>query len=394
MKWTHNQHKKSGSSIQEFHSFSKIELEKPFHFHSSLPEYEATPLHHLEHLAKTLGVGTIYVKDESKRFGLNAFKGLGGSYAIASYFARKLSFDLNQTDFQELANQVSSLPKVTFSTVTAGNHGKGVAWAAKIFNQDAKIYMPKGTSASRLNAIKESGAKSYLSDLNYDDTVSWVARSAAENNQVLIQDTSWEGYEKIPLYIMQGYTTIIAEIIEQLQPASLEHITHIFLQAGVGSFAAAMAATVHNLTMKKPPKIVVVEPEKANCFYQSALHNSGEPQQVHGNLDTMMAGLACGKPNPAAWSILKSISDYFVSADDTTSAKGMQISGNPMGNDARIISGESGALPLGVLHDMLRKNKNSLLKSELRLDASSNILIINTEGDTDPDNYRKIVNEL
>lgn len=395
IKWIHNPYKSLDGMEKGLDHFSESEMKKAITFHSSMPNYETTPLHRLDSLSEHLGVGSIYVKDESKRFGLNAFKGLGGSYAIASYFAKELSLDLKTTSFQALIESVSSLPKVTFSTVTAGNHGKGVAWAAQLFNQDAKVYMPKGSSESRLNAIKEFGAESYLSDVNYDDTVLQVAELAAENNWVLFQDTAWEGYETIPLYIIQGYMTIMAEIAEQLKTATLNNVTHIFLQAGVGSFAASIAAAFHHLTANanKSPKIIIVEPMEAECLYQSAKDASGDPQRVYGDLDTMMAGLACGEPNPVAWDILKSISDYFLSTDDTISAKGMQVLGKPLGGDAKVISGESGAVTLGALYEILANDQNGTLKEELGLDESSNILVISTEGDTDPENYQKVINE-
>lgn len=391
IEWIDNPYKESNVATEALHHFSEEEMNKAMNFHSDMPNYEATPLHRLTNLSDQLGVKGIYVKDESKRFGLNAFKGLGGSYAIASYFAKELSLDLRITRFQELVDQVASLPAVTFATVTAGNHGRGVAWAAYHFNQKAKVYMPKGSSPSRLEAIKKFGAEAYMSDVNYDDTVQQVAQLAAEQNWVLLQDTAWEGYEAIPLYIMQGYTTILAEIVEQLKEESLDSITHIFLQAGVGSFAASIAAAFYNLTSESSPKIVIVEPSKADCLYQSALHASGDPQRVYGKLDTMMAGLACGEPSPVAWDILKSISDCFISVDDTISAKGMQLLGHPRGEDAKVISGESGAVPLGVLYELLTNDQTSPLKEELGLDESSNILFISTEGDTDPDNYQKIV---
>lgn len=387
-----NKHRASELPTHEAEHFSNEKLEKSIHFHSSLPGYKATPLERLDNLAKHLNVGAIYVKDESKRFGLNAFKGLGGIFAIASYFARKLDLDLSKTDFQKLVDRASSLPKVTFATVTSGNHGRGVAWAAKLFNQHARIYLPKGSSTSRSDAIKEYGAEAYLSELNYDDTVLRVAKMAAKNDWVLLQDTAWEGYEEIPLDIMQGYTTIVSEIVDQLGSEPLHNITHVFLQAGVGSFAAAIAGAIYQLYPKKSPKIIIVEPRDAGCFYQSALDDSGKPQRVQGKLDTMMAGLACGEPNPLAWMILKSISDYFILADDTISAKGMKILGNPLDDDAKIISGESGAIPIGVVHEILSHPKNRQIQNELQLDKTSKILVINTEGDTDPDNYHKIVN--
>lgn len=391
IKWVDNQFKKLGSATQETQHFCEKEIKKAINLHSSIPEYKPTPLHSLSGLSDFLGVKGIYIKDESKRFGLNAFKGLGVSYAMASYFSRELSLDLNSTNFQMLVEHVKSSPKVTFATATDGNHGKGVAWAAGLFGQHAKVYMPKGSSLSRLNAVQQLGADACITDLNYDDTVQMVADLASDNNWDLIQDTAWEGYEMIPLYIMQGYTTIIAEIVEQLKDESLSEITHVFLQAGVGSFAASIAAAIYNVTAGSTPKIVIVEPSQADCLHQSALHPTGAPQRVYGDLFTMMAGLACGEPNPVGWKILKSISDYFFSCDDSISAEGMRVLGNPIGQDAKVISGESGAVPLGLLYELMSNNELEEVKNKLELDDSSNILVISTEGDTDPINYRKVV---
>ena len=175
IKWVANQWKKIEPVPQELNSFTDIEIKKIFNFHSSIPEYKSTPLHFLSGLSDSLGVQGIYVKDESKRFGLNAFKGLGATYAMASYFSEKLSLDLNVISFPELLKHVKSLPKSTFATVTAGNHGKGVAWAANLFGQEAKVYLPKGSSTMRLKAIQELRADAEISTMNYDDTVQHVA---------------------------------------------------------------------------------------------------------------------------------------------------------------------------------------------------------------------------
>ncbi|MEW9501720.1 diaminopropionate ammonia-lyase [Jeotgalibacillus marinus] len=378
-------------STQGSDNFSSTELKKTLQFHSSITGYEPTPLHSLDALAKYLDINKVFVKDESKRFGLNAFKGLGASYAIATYFSQTLSVDLNTVDFNKLGKLAKTLPQVTFATATDGNHGKGVAWAASHFGQKSKVYMPKGSSTARLKAIEALGADACITELNYDDTVQLVADLSSEHDWVLIQDTAWKGYESIPLSIMQGYTTIVSEIHEQLEADTFNEITHVILQAGVGSFAASMAASIYNLISGSMPKILVVEPSNANCLYQSSKNPEGTPQRVYGDLSTMMAGLACGEPNPFAWEILKSLSNYFFSCKDQISAIGMRILGNPIDSDAKIISGESGSVPMGLLHELTKNKKLHQLKNELELDRSAKVLVINTEGDTDPMNYRKVV---
>jgi len=175
MKWVRNEHKKNKIIPCEIDYFSKKEMKKAYQFHASMPGYAPTPLHSLSGLSKSLGVDAIYVKDESKRFGLRAFKGLGASYAMASYFAKKMSLDLHATDFSSLMERVKDLPTSTFATVTAGNHGKGVAWAARLFEQEARVYLPKGSSSARQQAIQKLGAGASISDLNYDDTIKHVA---------------------------------------------------------------------------------------------------------------------------------------------------------------------------------------------------------------------------
>lgn len=386
-----NQFKETAAVTQELLNFSKGEVKKAYNFHSSIPGYKSTPLHALSGLSDLLGVKGIYVKDESKRFGLNAFKGLGASYAMATYFAKKLSLDLDAMNFTQLLDHVQRLPKSTFATVTAGNHGRGVAWAAKLFGQESKVYLPKGSSTMRLHAIQELGADARITEMNYDDTVLHTASVAKENNWVLIQDTAWQGYEELPLAIMQGYTTIVAEVLAQLNNQSLRGISHVFLQAGVGSFAGAIAAAIYQATSGTAPKIIIVEPSEADCLYQSVQHSTGEPQRVYGNLSTMMAGLACGEPNPIGWEILKTIGDHFFSCDDSISARGMRVLSSPIHQDVKIISGESGAVPLGLLHELMTNDEFTGLKKDLGLDKSSNVLIINTEGDTDPINYKKII---
>lgn len=382
---------KNSKPAKELETFTKEKLGEVIKFHTTMPGYEKTPLNSLGNLSKYLGVDSIYVKDESYRFGLNAFKGLGVSYAVADYFAKKLSLNLSEIDFKTLLEKSKSLPPVIFATATDGNHGKGLAWAAQLFEQTAKVYMPKGASPARLEAIRSFGAEAYETDMNYDDTVKMVSDLAEEKGWVVIQDTGWEGYEEVPLAIMQGYTSMVSEITHQLGDINLADITHVFLQAGVGSFASSIATSIAVMTEGKTPTISIVEPREAHCLFQSAKDHSGKPKRVYGDLETIMAGLACGDPNPIAWNILKTLADYYYSCEDIISAKGMRVLGNPLGDDPRIIAGESGSVPLGFVYEIMSKDQYSDVKKELGLDENAKILVINTEGDTNPENYRKAV---
>jgi diaminopropionate ammonia-lyase len=294
--------------------------------------------------------------------------------------------------FDGLLSALENRPPVTFATATDGNHGKGLAWAASLFGQQAKVFMPEGSEASRLEAIRELGAEAEIMNLNYDDTVERVAALAEENGWVLVQDTAWPGYEEIPLSIMKGYTTIITEVQSQLGKNDFHGITHVFLQAGVGSFAGAMAAALFNLTGGEGPTIVVVEPDQADCFHRSIQNPSGDPQRVTGALDTMMAGLACGEPSIQGWEILKASADAFISCGDETSARGMWLLGKPEGDDQSIVSGESGAAPFGAFHRLMTEAEYQVERQQLGLNGTSNVLFISTEGDTDARNYARIMN--
>ncbi len=382
---------KGQNEVDELKNFTKNKLDQVMKLHMSMPHYQASPLHELRALSKYLGVESIFVKDEATRFGLDAFKGLGASYAMIAYFADRYALDLKTMDFKKIKKFIKTVPKLTFATATEGNHGKGVAWAAKLLGQDAKVFMPKGAADSRLKSIQNLGAESFVTELNYDDTVLKVAELSEENGWVLLQDTAWEGYEKLPLSIMQGYSSIIVEVMNQLENISLNEMTHVFLQAGVGSFAASIAAVINNFTAGTSPKIIIVEPSEADCFYKSAESKSGAPIRIYGDLDTMMAGLSCGEPSPIAWNILKQLSSHFLSCPDSISAKGMRILGNPLNDDPRIIGGASGSLPLGAVYELLTNEKLNYIKEELDLHSHSKILMINTEGKTDPTNYQKVV---
>ncbi len=365
------------------------EVSKKIHdFHKSMPGYDPTPLIKLSCLAGELGVSEILVKDESKRFDLNAFKVLGASYAMAKVIASELNPDLKNFTFKELSLHSEKINKLTFVTATDGNHGRAVAWAADKFGCKAVVFMPKGSSKARLHAIRLLGAKASILDTNYDGAVKFAEKTAEKNNWILIQDTSWPGYEDIPKYIMQGYFTLLTEIMSQKKNTEL---THVFVQAGVGSFAAAISAFLCNFSEKLKPIFVLVEAEGAPCFFKSMEAGDGKPHTVHGELKTIMAGLACGTPSQTAWKILKTTADAFAVCSDDVSRAGMRILGNPMGDDIRIISGESGAVTLGLIYCLLHDREYEDIKNKLHINADSKILLFSTEGDTDPRHYRKIV---
>ncbi|WP_423801333.1 diaminopropionate ammonia-lyase [Neobacillus sp. SAB-20_R2A] len=368
-------------------------VEKVRNFHKSFPEYKVTPLHSLEKLSKQLGVSHIWVKDESYRFGLNAFKVLGGSYAVGKYSAEKLNVDISELSFEKLrSNEVrEKLGSITFVTATDGNHGRGIAWAANQLGQKSVVLMPKGSSEIRLNNIRKEGAEAYITDLNYDDTVRLASQKAEENGWVLVQDTAWDGYEQIPTWIMQGYGTILDEAVEQIAEAGQNRPTHVFLQAGVGSFAGSMLGYLVEKFGEERPITVIVEPDKADCLYQSINVGDGKPHSVTGALNTIMAGLACGEPSTTSWGVLKDYAEIFVSCPDHVAARGMRILANSLGSDPQIVSGESGAVGMGLVSLLADHVALNEMKETLNLDQNSKILIISTEGDTDPDHYRKVV---
>jgi len=363
-------------------------------FHSGIPGYSRTPLVSLNRLADRFGLAGIYIKDESYRFGLNAFKALGGTYAVARSLASKLQIDLEDTDFIRLKEQAGSkgLDSTVFATATDGNHGRGVAWAANCLGCRSKVYLPKGSSPARVQNIRNAGGEAYLTEFNFDNTVKMVAELAAQNGWEMVQDTVCKGCEETPVYVMQGYLTMADEAAEQLASFSAGKPTHIVLQAGIGSMAAAVAGYMSSVyKYKEKPVIIVLEPDKADCFYKSAEAGEESPKSVAGEMNTIMAGLACGVPDPIAWKLLRSCCEAFVSITDDIAARGMRILGNPLKGDERIISGESGASALGFLSVLMEDSRYETYRKDLKLDADSRVLLFSTEGDTDPGHYRKIV---
>ena len=373
-------------SIPSYAAFGVDKANEVIAFHRSIPGYAPTEMVSLSGLARALGVEALYVKDESSRFGLNAFKSLGSSYCVASLISEKLGMPTRYESVVS-AEAKENTQGMTLITATDGNHGRGVAWTAKLLGLKSVVLMPKGTALERLQNIQKLGADASITDLVYDDTVKLAAKMAQENGWLLVQDTAWGGYEEIPERIMQGYLTMALEAVEALPKAP----THLLLQAGVGSMAAALAAFFVEYYGKDCPKIIVVEPDGANCFYETARVADGGIHPFVGNMHSIMAGLCCGVPSKSAWAILKETTDFYVSMPDFVAADGMRILGAPLPGDQRVISGESGASTFGLVADLLRDSRHQSIKDELGLNENSRILCISTEGATDRENYRRSV---
>lgn len=370
---------------------SEKNIKKVRNFHEKFNQYSITPLHKLENLAKHIGIKNIFVKDESYRFGLNAFKVLGGAYAIGKYLADKLEVDISEVDFEYLQSPEvkEKLGEITFVTATDGNHGRGVAWAANQLGQKSVVYMPKGSSQVRLDNIRKEGADASIIDGNYDDAVRLSNEMAEKHGWVVVQDTAWEGYTNIPTWIMQGYGTIIDEAMDQLNKEGIEKPSHVFLQAGVGSFAGSIQGYLASKFGDDRPVTIIVEPDDANCLYKSSL--SGKREIVSGHMPTIMAGLACGEPNTISYEILRDYADGYFSCPDYVAARGMRIMAAPLQGDPQIVSGESGAVGIGVTSLLMEREEYKSLKEDIGLNEDSIVLIISTEGDTDPQKYKDIV---
>lgn len=392
LKWTVNHVPESDDKFLDL--MSEESVTKANEFHKSFPQYSVTPLQKLSALASYLGVKGIYCKDESYRFGLNAFKVLGGSYAMGRYIAKELGRDISELPYNVLSSDKlrEEFGQATFFTATDGNHGRGVAWAANRLGQKAVVRMPKGTTRTRFDNIAKEGAEVTIEEMNYDDCVRMAAAEAAKTEHgIIVQDTAWDGYEEIPSWIMQGYGTLVLEADKQLKENGVERPTHVFVQAGVGSLAGAVVGYFAHKYKENPPVMVVCEASAADCLYRSAAQADGNLVNVTGDLQTIMAGLACGEGNTIGWDILKNHVTVFASCPDWMSAKATRIYANPLESDPHIVSGESGSVPLGLVYTALHDEDAKDLKEALKLDKNSNILVISTEGDTDPIRYREIV---
>jgi diaminopropionate ammonia-lyase len=374
-----------------FHAADVIE------FHKSLPGYSPTPLVAVPALAESLGVGEIYIKDESHRFGLNAFKVLGASYAIYRFLkwqwggSRGKPFDINDLRNDRPYRRLAGA--FTFCTATDGNHGRAVAWTARRMSQPAVIFVPRGTAKARIENIESEEAEVVVVDGTYDDAVRRAADGAENNGWQIISDTAYDGYMEIPGYVMAGYTTMFAEMEDILHQELDPGVDIVFLQCGVGSFAAAATWYYISKYGVNRPRLVSVEPTEAACLYESIRSKGGNVARAGGSLETVMAGLNCGTPSLRAWPILRDGLDIFMTISDDYAVDAVRRLYYPKGDDPQIISGESGAAGLGGLLALLRNDRLAGARDRIRIDSRTRILIINTEGATDPVSFEKIISE-
>lgn len=346
--------------------------------------YEETPLCSLPGIAQALNVKQIFYKDEGGRFGLGSFKALGGAYAVFRLLQQAIERKIGQ---RPNAHEILSgcyrdiTAEITVTCATDGNHGRSVAWGARTFGCHCVIYIHETVSDGRGLAIASYGADVRRVAGNYDDAVRQADASAKENNWLIVSDTSYEGYTSVPRDVMQGYCVMVDEALRQISSPP----THVFVQGGVGGLAAAVCSHLWQEFADRRPTYVVVEPDKADCLYRSAV--AGKPTAVR-NIDTIMAGLACGEASLLAWKILQPGTDAFMTVTDVAAAEAMRILADSLFGDDPIVAGESAVAGLAGL---ALAATDSAARSRLLLNKESIVLLFGTEGATDPYVYRQIV---
>ena len=349
--------------------------------------YAVTPLHSLPALAQAMGVASVHYKDEGSRFGLGSFKALGGAYAVARLLCRELGAQLGRT----LTTQDLLTPElralcggITVTCATDGNHGRSVAWGAQLFGCQCVIYIHATVSEGRKEAIAQYGAQVVRTAGNYDDAVRQADLDAKQYGRFVISDTSYPGYMDVPRDVMQGYQLMVEEAAQQLP----ERPTHIFVQAGVGGLAAAVCGYFWERDAGDRPIYVVVEPDKADCLTQSA--KAGQLTAVTGDIDTLMAGLACGEVSHLAWGILEKGTDAFCVIPDDAAVAAMRLLAHPLGNDPVIVAGESAVAGVAAA---IAASQSDAARQMLGLNADSRILFFGSEAATDPALYEQLVGE-
>ena len=355
---------------------------------ASWPGYAPTPLRSLDQLAQRLGIGRLRYKDERGRFGLGSFKALGGAYAVAKLLRQRVqaAHGLQAVDSRQLlSGQFSDLVGTTTVTcATDGNHGRSVAWGAQLFGCRCVIFVHETVSQGRRDAMALYGAEVREVKGNYDDAVRAAALAAVDGGWTVVSDTSYPGYRDIPRDVMHGYGVMAKEIADQM--AGDEPPTHVFAQAGVGGLAAAVCASFWLHWGERRPRFVVVEPTRADCIYRSL--QAGRPVVVEGALDTVMAGLACGEVSALAWDILREGANAALAIDDAYALEAVRLLANPAPGDPPLVAGETGGVGLAAL---LAARDHPAIRQQLGLDPQSRVLLLGSEGDTDPVIYRQIV---
>ena len=354
-------------------------------FISACPEHRATPLVSLPALAEAVGVGAIDLKDEGQRFGLKSFKALGGAYAVARLVLEHAERELGQAiDPAELqsAKVARAAAGLTVCCATDGNHGRSVAAGARLFGCRCVIFLHEGVTKSREEAIAAFGAEIRRTKGNYDESVAEATTTAQREGWLTVSDFSWAGYERIPGLVMQGYTVMMAEIAAQAKA----RYSHVFVQGGVGGLAATVAGYLHDWLGAERPRLIVVEPQRAACLQMSA--KKGERVEVPAAESTIMAMLECYEPSLVAWRILEKSADVFIDISDETAIAAMRRLAYPAGADPQLEIGESGVAGLGGLIEAAQRPD---CRRKLGLDEHARVLVIGTEGATDPELYRELI---
>ncbi|HEX9754163.1 MAG TPA: diaminopropionate ammonia-lyase [Gemmatimonadales bacterium] len=341
-------------------------------FHASLPGYAPTPLHRLPGLADRLGVGALRAKDESHRFGLGAFKGLGASWAVERLRATG-----------HLAG--------TLATATDGNHGRAVAWAARQLGRRAVIFIPAHSAPARMKAIRSEGAEVVPVPGTYEDAVRACAERSASAGWQVVADVGYEGYLEIPTWVVEGYATMFEEIEEQLAAESAPAADVVMVQGGVGSLAAA--AVRHYGIRNGGPALAVVEPVEADCLLESALTSDGSPAPSRGDQRSLMACLNCGEVSRGAWPVLREGVDVFLSVTDEYAVRAMRLLAHPAPGDPRVVAGESGAAGLAGLLALVEHEPFREARGALGLSRRATVLLLVTEGATDPETWTRVVGQ-
>lgn len=349
--------------------------------------YAPTPLHSLPGLAGRVELRDIWYKDEAPRFGLGSFKALGGAYGVHRVvlgIVNKQSTKSYQSLAAAPAEQTRDVARhLTVASATDGNHGRSVAWGARRVGCRCMVYIHAGVSKGREDALLEQHAEVVRVRGNYDESVRQCAKDAEEQGWVVVSDTSYGAYREIPMWVMEGYTVMATEIVEQLGD---DIPTHVFVQGGVGGMAASLCEVFHQRWRSERPRFVVVEPELAACLFASA--SAGEPTTVGVERETVMAGLSCGEVSMVAWEVLSAGADDFLTIPDSFVAPAMRLLADPFDSDPAIVAGESAVAGLAAVVALAG---GSPLSGALALDQSSRVLVIGTEGATDPAIYAQIV---
>ncbi len=354
-------------------------------FLSAFPDYQPTPLVELKNLAQSLGLDTVFFKDEGGRYGLSSFKALGGAYAVArvvhAYVEEKLGRKIAPSELtSDECKKVAS--ELTICCATDGNHGRSVASGAQKYGCRCVIILHENVTQGREDAIARFGAEIIRTKGNYDDSVAASFKMAEENGWTVISDFSRAGYTEIPGLVMQGYTLMLNEIWEQ----SVKDYSHIFIQAGVGGLAAVVAGFYLDKMGEKRPKLIVVEPLRANCLQRSA--EAGHSLAMEPGEETIMAMLECYEPSLSAWEVLEKAADYYLTVEEDMAVKALKQLAHPVGDDQSLKIGESGASGLAGL---LTAAADPAIMAKLGLKSDSRVLLIGTEGATDEALYQRLL---